>query len=96
MSRDLKPRRNRPSGNRMKSGGGTLIGLFLGLVNGVVAAAGVVWYINKTPTPFSETSDDDLYFDSAPIPGVDLTQTSDRPDQAVESSTEPGRAHWAD
>ena len=54
MSRDMKPRRNRPSGNRKKSGGGTLIGLFLGLVIGVVAAAGVVWYINKSPTPFAD------------------------------------------
>ena len=35
-----------------KSGGGTLLGLFVGLVVGVVAAAGVVWYLNKTPLPF--------------------------------------------
>ena len=54
MSRDMKPRKARPSGNRKKSGGGTLIGLFLGLVIGVVAAAGVVWYINKSPTPFAD------------------------------------------
>lgn len=54
MSRDMKPRKARPSGNRKKSGGGTLIGLFLGLVIGVVAAAGVVWYINKSPAPFAD------------------------------------------
>ena len=54
MSRDMKPRKNRSSGNRKKSGGGTLIGLFLGLVIGVVVAAGVVWYINKSPTPFAD------------------------------------------
>ena len=54
MSRDKKPRKSRSSGNRKKSGGGTLIGLFLGLVIGVVAAAGVVWYINKSPTPFAD------------------------------------------
>lgn len=54
MSRDMKPRKTRPSGNRKKSGGGTLIGLFLGLVIGVVAAAGVVWYLNKSPTPFAD------------------------------------------
>ena len=54
MSRDMKPRRTRSSGNRKKSGGGTLIGLFLGLVIGVVAAAGVVWYINKSPAPFAD------------------------------------------
>lgn len=54
MSRDMKPRKSRSSSNRKKSGGGTLIGLFLGLVIGVVAAAGVVWYINKSPTPFAD------------------------------------------
>ena len=54
MSRDMKPRKSRSSGNRKKSGGGTLIGLFLGLVIGVAAAAGVVWYINKSPTPFAD------------------------------------------
>ena len=54
MSRDMKPRKSRSSSNRKKSNGGTLIGLFLGLVIGVVAAAGVVWYINKAPTPFAD------------------------------------------
>ena len=53
MSRDMKPRKSRNAAPKKKSGGGTLIGLFLGLVIGVVAAAGVVWYINKTPMPFS-------------------------------------------
>lgn len=32
--------------------GGTLLGLFLGLVIGVLIAFGVVWYLNKTPLPF--------------------------------------------
>ena len=31
MSRDLKPRRNTAAASRKKSGGGTLIGLFIGL-----------------------------------------------------------------
>lgn len=48
----MKPRK-RNNASRRKSGGGTLIGLFLGLVIGVLAAAGVVWYIHKTPVPFS-------------------------------------------
>ncbi len=38
--------------NPRNQGGGTLLGLFIGLVIGVVAAAGVVWYLNKTPLPF--------------------------------------------
>lgn len=36
-----------------KSGGNTLLGLFVGLVIGVLAAAAVVWYIFRTPAPFS-------------------------------------------
>jgi len=38
--------------NTHKQDGGTILGLFIGLVVGVVAAAGVVWYLNKTPLPF--------------------------------------------
>ena len=34
--------------------GGTILGLFIGLVVGVVAAFGVVWYLNKSPFPFLE------------------------------------------
>ncbi|MGB4468077.1 MAG: SPOR domain-containing protein [Azovibrio sp.] len=49
MSRDVKSRKPAP---RKKSAGGTLIGMFIGLVLGVVLAAGVVWYMNKSPTPF--------------------------------------------
>lgn len=37
---------------RKKSGGGTLLGVFIGLVIGVLIAFGVVWYLNKSPLPF--------------------------------------------
>ena len=51
MSRDAKPRKtNKPT--QKKSGGGTLVGMFIGLVLGVGVAAGVVWYLNKSPVPF--------------------------------------------
>ena len=53
MSRDIKPRKRSTASSRTKSGGGTLVGLFVGLVIGVLAAALVVWYIYKTPPPFS-------------------------------------------
>jgi cell division protein FtsN len=53
MSRDMKPRKYTPAASRKKSGGSTLLGLFIGLVIGVIAAAGVVWYIYRTPPPFS-------------------------------------------
>jgi cell division protein FtsN len=49
----MKPRKSQPA--KKKSGGGTLIGMFIGLVLGVVAAAGVVWYMNKSPLPFNKT-----------------------------------------
>ncbi|MEW6512406.1 MAG: SPOR domain-containing protein [Pseudomonadota bacterium] len=34
--------------------GGTLIGIILGVVVGVLLSFGVVWYLNKTPLPFVE------------------------------------------
>ncbi|MBI5923022.1 MAG: SPOR domain-containing protein [Betaproteobacteria bacterium] len=40
------------SSNSKQQRGGTLLGLFLGLVIGVMIAFGVVWYLNKTPLPF--------------------------------------------
>ena len=51
MSRDNKPGRRQPV--KRKSGGGTLIGMFIGLVLGVAVAAGVVWFMNKSPLPFN-------------------------------------------
>lgn len=45
----MKPKR---APAKKKSAGGTLVGLFVGLVLGIVGAAAVVWYINKMPTPF--------------------------------------------
>ena len=52
MSLDMKPRKAPPA---RKSGGGTLLGLFIGLVIGVIGVASVVWYINKAPLPFTTT-----------------------------------------
>jgi cell division protein FtsN len=39
---------------RRKSGGGTLLGVFVGLVIGVLLSFGVVWYMNKAPLPFRD------------------------------------------
>ena len=49
MSRDMKPRKAPP---KKKAAGGTLLGMFIGLVLGVGVAAGIVWYMNKAPLPF--------------------------------------------
>jgi cell division protein FtsN len=46
---------SRKSGGR-KSGGSTLLGMFIGLVIGVLIASGVVWYFNKAPLPFQDKS----------------------------------------
>jgi cell division protein FtsN len=48
----MKPRKSQPA--KKKSGGGTLIGMFIGLVLGVGIAAGVVWSLNKAPLPFNK------------------------------------------
>ncbi len=44
---------SRKAGGR-RSGGSTLLGMFIGLVIGVLIASGVVWYFNKAPLPFQD------------------------------------------
>ena len=48
--------RHQPSGragvHQNKARGGTLLGVFIGLIIGILIALAVVWYINRTPTPF--------------------------------------------
>ena len=63
MSRAMKPKR---APAKKKSHGGTLIGLFIGLVLGIVGAAAVVWYINKVPAPFKPQVQPSA---TAPAPG---------------------------
>ena len=41
-----------PASPQNTSRGGTLLGLFIGLVVGVLIAFGVVWFLNKSPLPF--------------------------------------------
>ena len=45
-------RKSSPKPPHSKSSGGTLVGMFIGLVLGVCIAAGVVWYINRAHSPF--------------------------------------------
>ncbi len=37
---------------RSKSGGGFLLGMFVGLIAGLAVALGIAFYLNKTPIPF--------------------------------------------
>jgi len=88
----MKPRNRRTVSSRRKSWGNTLLGLFLGLVIGVLAAAGVVWYLFKTPAPFNKKSQNTATTESkadaaqpaAPLalpgkPGDPIPQESDKP-----------------
>ncbi|AXS81118.1 SPOR domain-containing protein [Dechloromonas sp. HYN0024] len=63
MSRDMKPRKSQPA--KKKAAGGTLVGMFIGLVIGVALAAGVVWYLNKSPLPFVEKAQPPVKADAA-------------------------------
>ncbi|MDR1276257.1 MAG: SPOR domain-containing protein [Candidatus Accumulibacter sp.] len=45
----------RHSSSRKTSAGNTIIGLFIGLVVGMLVSAAVVWYLNKSPVPFAGT-----------------------------------------
>lgn len=49
MSKDYKPRQSAP---KSKSGGGLLLGLFIGFLLGLGLAAGIAIYFFKTPVPF--------------------------------------------
>ncbi len=86
--------RKRNTAARRNSAGGTLVGLFVGLVIGVLVAAGVVWHIYKTPMPLSskaqppsQTASQTLQqggTPSAPLalpgkPGDPIPQGSDKP-----------------
>jgi len=51
---NVAPRMQTAASAPAKCRGGMLLGVFLGLVIGVLAAFGVVWYLNKTPLPFQD------------------------------------------
>ena len=48
MAKDYKPRTEA----KKKNGGGTLLGIFIGLILGLGIAVGAAWYMNKAPIPF--------------------------------------------
>ncbi|UCV11366.1 SPOR domain-containing protein [Dechloromonas denitrificans] len=89
MTRDMKPRRNQPA--KKKSGGGTLIGMFIGLVLGVGVAAGVVWYMNKAPLPFNKQVQASAKPDAAPANGKPAANApATQPAQPVALPGKPG------
>lgn len=91
MSRDMKPRNTNRSNNsspKSKARGGTLLGMFLGLVIGIAIAAGVVWYMNKTPIPFVSGKNPPVT-NGAAKPGTALA--SGVPGQATAPMALPGK-----
>ena len=63
-----------PRTAQKKSGGGTVLGVFIGLVVGVLIAFGVVWYLNKSPLPFLNKYEGAPKAESAkPAPGGTAT-----------------------
>jgi cell division protein FtsN len=69
-----------------KSRGGTLLGIFIGLVLGVLISFGVVWYMKKMPLPFQDKA---AHFDRPaveenngqplPLPGKPGDKVSEKP-----------------
>jgi len=69
-----KPAKSAP---RRRSGGGFLLGVFVGLILGLGVAVGVAFYLNKTPLPFVTKTKPAAAKDGAQPPGVaGLPQTA--------------------
>jgi cell division protein FtsN len=78
-----KQQTSRQAGSR-KSRGGTLLGMFIGLVIGVLIASGVVWYFNKAPLPFQDKSNHEKPVDKGakspePLPGKPGDKVGEKP-----------------
>lgn len=87
MNRNYKAH-NKPSAR--KSRGGTLVGVFIGLVIGILIAAGVVWYLNKTPLPFQDKGKP-LHEKSAEASGPDAAAPAPLPGKPGDTVPEKPR-----
>lgn len=84
--------KQRNSHPHRKHHGGTLIGLFFGLVLGLVCAFGVAWYLKKAPLPFEDKSGRiERTAPSAP-PGTEPPALPGKPgDKSISPATEKQR-----
>jgi len=67
---------------KTKSSGGTLIGIFIGLILGLCIAVGVAWYMNKTPIPFLTKAVPSE--NAAAAPGKAIAKPDEKTTQQVE------------
>ncbi|MEY3200691.1 MAG: hypothetical protein RIR70_241 [Pseudomonadota bacterium] len=69
------PRKASPRAASPKRRGGTLLGVLVGILIGVLVAAGVAWYVNRTPVPFIDKKPESAAktpragSEPAPLPG---------------------------
>jgi cell division protein FtsN len=73
-----------------KSGGGILLGLFLGLVVGILIAFGIVWYLNKAPLPFLDKTGSAAARDSAKAAQAISGNDPSVPAQPIALAGKPG------
>lgn len=52
MAKPSRTSNAKPAAPRNRSGGGFLLGMFVGLILGLAMALGIAMYLNKTPIPF--------------------------------------------
>ena len=78
MAKDYKPR----TAARKRNGGGTLLGIFIGLILGLGIAVGIVWYMNKAPIPFLNKAKPPEK--AAAEPGKALAKPDEKTTQQVE------------
>ncbi len=78
MAKDYKPR----AVAKKKNGGGTLLGIFIGLILGLGIAVGITWYMNKTPIPFLNKAKPPEK--AAAEPGKALAKPDEKTTQQVE------------
>ena len=79
MAKDYKPK----TATKKKAGGGTLLGIFIGLILGLCIAVGVAWYVSKAPIPFlNKTKPADK--PAVAEPGKALAKPDEKTTQAVE------------
>lgn len=75
---------------RRKQFGGTLMGMFVGLVLGIVIAAGVVWYLNRSNSPFGKSAPAEKLAKPLPQASTGPNGTNGAPPVPQELPAKPG------